>query len=353
MTKKSRIIITAVTTAGLLALSGCAAGSGDADSSAAAGGSLVYVSYGGAFQDAQAASWQVPYTAETGTEFENTSPSDMAQIKAMVEANQTSWDVVDTNAYFPNQFCDEYFEKLDLSAIDTSQFTEGSVSDCAVPAERFALLLVYNAETYGDNPPTELADFLDTEKFPGKRASTREVSTGLLESVLVADGVAPDDLYPLDLDRAFAALDTIRDVTTFAENNGALQQLVTDGQADMALIVSARALTVARDGVPIEPVWGETITTFNSLAVPKGAPNAAEAQKFIAFATQPEQSAAFAEASGTSPANLAAKPTYDDLAAKFNAFADDGRTETTQLDAVWWSENINEVQNRFTTWLAG
>lgn len=350
MTKKSRITLTTAAVLGVVALGGCAAGSGGDGTSE---DSLVYVSYGGPFQDAQIASWQEPYTLETGVTFENTSPSDIAQIKAMVEANQTSWDVVDTNAYFPNQFCDVYFEKLDLSLIDESQFADGSVSDCAVPAERFALLLVYNADVYGDNPPTELADFLDLEGFPGQRGSTREVSTGLLESILVADGVDPGELYPLDLDRAFAALDGIRDQTTFAENNGALQQLITDGQVDIALIVSARAVTVARDGVPIEPVWGETITTFNSLAIPKGAPNVAGAQKFIAFATQAEQSAAFATASGTAPANIGAKPAYDDLAQKFDAFADDGRTNITQLDAVWWSQNVDEAQSRFTTWLAG
>jgi putative spermidine/putrescine transport system substrate-binding protein len=346
MTKKSRIASAALAVAALTALAGCAAGGGGDD------GTLVYVSYGGAFQDAQAEAWQEGFSAETGTVFENTSPSDMAQIRAMVDAGATSWDVVDTNAYFPNQFCGEYFEEIDLSDIDTSQFEEGSVSDCAVPAERFALLLVYNADTYGDNPPTSLADYLDTENFPGQRASTREVSTGLLESILIADGVAADELYPLDLDRAFAALDTIRSQTTFAENNGALQQLVTDGQADMALVVSARALTIARDDVAIEPVWGTTVTTFNSLTIPKGAPNIEGAQRFIAYATQPEQSAKFAELSGTSPANLDAEPAYDDLAEKFNAFAD-GRTTTVQLDAQWWSENVADVQNRFTTWLAG
>ncbi len=271
----------------------------------------------------------------------------------MVEAGNTSWDVVDTNAYFPNQFCGTYFEKLDLSKIATDQFEPGSVSDCAVPAERFALLFVYNNASYPDKPPTSLADFLNTEKYPGRRAMTREVSTGLLESMLIADGAPADDLYPLDLDRAFSALDKIRDQTTFAENNGALQQLLSDDQADMALIVSARALTVARDDVPIEPVWGTTVTTFNSLAVPKSAPNTEAAEDFIAYATQPEQSAKFAELSGTSPANLEAKPQYDDLAQKFDAFADDGRTETVQLDAVWWSENVDDVQARFTAWLAG
>ncbi|MFJ6653297.1 extracellular solute-binding protein [Microbacterium sp. NPDC091313] len=347
MTKKSRIASAAAAVAALIALAGCAGGSGGGED-----GTLVYVSYGGAFQDAQAQAWQEGYTEETGTAFENTSPSDMAQIRAMVDAGATSWDVVDTNAYFPNQFCGKYFEKIDLSGIDTSQFEEGSVSDCAVPAERFALLLVYNTDTYGDNPPTSLADFLDTAKFPGQRATTREVSTGLLESILIADGVAPADLYPLDLDRAFAALDTIRSQTTFAENNGALQQLVSDGQADMALVVSARALTIARDDVPIEPVWGTTVTTFNSLTIPKGAPNVEGAQKFIAYATQPEQSAKFAELSGTSPANVEAQPAYDDLAEKFNAFAE-GRTTTVQLDAKWWSQNVADVQSRFTTWLAG
>lgn len=343
MKRLTSIIVAAV----LTATSGCAV-SADRKS----GDSLTYVSYGGAFQDGQIKAWQEPFSQQEGTQFKNTSPSDPSQIRAMVDAGKTVWDVVDTNPFFPAQYCGTYVEKLDLSTIDKSKFPPDTVSECAVPAERFALLFVYNADVFGSNPPTKMADFFDTKKFPGRRALTQETSTGLLETALVADGVAPDKLYPLDLDRALRQYDKIRSQTTFAANNGALQQLIVDKQASMALIVSARALTALRGGANIKPVWDQTITTFNTLSIPKGSPNKELAQKFIAFATSPEQSAKFSELSGTSPANLDAKPTMDAAATELNAFDPSRVDKTYQINAVWWSQNFTASQNKFVNWLA-
>ena len=54
------------------------------------------------------------------------------------------------------------------------------------------------------------ADLFDTAKIPGKRTFYKWSAPGVLEIALLADGVAPDKLYPLDLDRAFKKLDTIK-----------------------------------------------------------------------------------------------------------------------------------------------
>src|SRR4030095_15217409 len=94
------------------------------------------------------------------------------------------------------------------------------IGECAVPNMKSALLLAYNTETYPDNPPSSWADFFDTEKSPGTRGGQNDVNQGALEAALLADGVAPEDLYPLDYDRAFAKLDTLGDDLTFMANGG-------------------------------------------------------------------------------------------------------------------------------------
>ena len=46
-------------------------------------------------------------------------------------------------------------------------------------------------------------DFFDPAAVPGTRVTYDIAQYGLLEAALMGDGVAPGDLYPLDLDRAF------------------------------------------------------------------------------------------------------------------------------------------------------
>jgi putative spermidine/putrescine transport system substrate-binding protein len=48
----------------------------------------------------------------------------------------------------------------------------------------------------------------------------------MLEIALLADGVAPDKLYPLDLDRAFKKLDTIKKNTIWWATNAPVPAVV-------------------------------------------------------------------------------------------------------------------------------
>lgn len=340
-----------------LLLSGCGSSGSSAEVAAAPakdvrGGTLTFVSYGGPFQENQGKAWLAPFTAANETTFNNDGPSDQAKIRAMVEGGKTTWDVVDGSPFFAREFCGKYVERLDLSQFDTSQFPEGTVNDCSVPAERYGLLFVYNTAKFGSKPPTKVADYFDTAAFPGKRAVVSDLSSGLLEAALLADGVKADELYPLDVDRALAKYGEIRKDTIFATNNGQLSQLLTDKQADMGLIVTARAISAAKAGATIAPVFDQTVSNVNALFIPKGTPNKDLATKFLAFATKPEQSAKFSELSGTAPANTTAKPNYDEVTKKFDVFTE-GRGTTTQMDVDWWAENFNATQQKFTIWLAG
>ncbi|MCW2714944.1 MAG: hypothetical protein JWN88_1991 [Frankiales bacterium] len=343
----------------MLALSGCGSSepSGPPAEVAAPvkdvkGGTLTFVSYGGPFQENQGKAWLAPFTAANETTFNNDGPSDQAKIRAMVEGGKTTWDVVDGSPFFAREFCGKYVERLDLKQFDTAQFPKGTVNDCSVPAERYGLLFVYNTEKFGAKPPTKVADYFDTKAFPGKRGVVSDLSSGLLEAALLADGVAPGALYPLDVDRALGKFGAIRKDTIFATNNGQLSQLLTDKQADMGLIVTARAISTAKAGAPIAPVFDHTVSNVNALFIPKGSPNKDLATKFLAFATKPEQSARFSELSGTAPANTTAKPVYDAVTKKFDAFAE-GRGTITQMDVEWWAQNFNATQQKFTIWLAG
>ena len=66
--------------------------------------------------------------------------------------------------------------------------------------------------TFSGTQPVTWADFFDTKKFPGKRAWPAEYFTGgTMEAALLADGVEPDEIYPIDYERATAKIASIFD----------------------------------------------------------------------------------------------------------------------------------------------
>lgn len=335
-----------------VAIAGC--GSSDSGSNSASGGSdkLTFVSFGGAFQDNQTKAWSDPFSAESGIKILNDSPPEPAKLRAMVEAKRVSWDVAEFGGGNAVEWCGELVEPIDYAQIDKTQFPEGTATECGVPAVSYGLVLVYNADKLGDNPPTTLADFFDEKKYPGRRVTSREVESGLIESALLADGVPSKSLYPLDVDRALGVWDRVKDKTTFAKTYGQIQQLLVGKQVDMGLVVQARALTAVKEGAPFKPVWDKTVIATDTLVVPKGAPNRDAAMKYIAFATKPEQSAKFAELSGTAPSNVDAKPQYSAEAAELDPLAE-GRGEAVNIQPDWWGTNVDETRRKFTAWLGG
>lgn len=327
----------------------CAATGADSAST----NSLTFVSFGSAFQDNQKVAWQEPYTQSTGVNFRNDGPSDLAKLKTMVESGKTTWDVLDYSADATELYCGKYMEKLDLSQIDTAKYPEGTVGDCGVPAYFYGLHFMYDTTKYGANPPTTIADFFNTKKFPGQRVLPPEVQVGMLELALLADGVAQDQLYPLDVDRALKKLDTIKSASTFAKTYGAMQQAMVGKQADMALVVTARAYSSLQAGATFAPVWDKTVLTWDDLVIPKGSPNKDEAMKFIAFTAKSEQSAKFSELASVLPANSDAKPKFNEKQAQLDPMTPEHKAGNVVSNVKWWSQNYDSVQKKYTAWLAG
>src|SRR5262249_44410541 len=197
-------------------------------------------------QDAQRAAFLTPFQQSTGVKVVEDQPTDQAKLKAMVESGHVSWDVVDITPDYAIANCEKYLEPLDFSVIDTSQLTIKPSSKCDVPVMSGAIVLAYNKNKYGANPPQSWADFFDTKRFPGKRAiGTNPRPSATLEAALLGAGVAPDRLYPLDIDAALRELDKIRPDTLFWSTSAELQQMLESGRADMAVAYNGRAYEAA------------------------------------------------------------------------------------------------------------
>ncbi|MBK0417652.1 ABC transporter substrate-binding protein [Leucobacter sp. CSA1] len=342
----------AVAAVAALALAACSSGGSDASGDSGGGsGTLVFASYGSAYQDAQNEAFTTPWGEENGVTVQNDGPTSYPKIQQMVESGNTIWDAVDTEPYFPVANCGTLFEELDFTDIDTSQFPEGTWNDCSIPTAQYSTMMIYNTDTYsGADVPQTPADFFDLEKFPGDRVVPNWAGAGALEFALLADGVAPEDLYPLDTERAYAKLDTIRDSLTFWNTSSESQQSMEDGTADMWLAWSGRGYEAEKNGAAIEPVWEDNLLSWASLSIVKGTKNLEQAQSFVEYAAQAEPQARFAELQPYAPANMESEPELDDLQQRWNSADPAVQEQAVTPDVQWWADNSADAEAEWVAW---
>jgi putative spermidine/putrescine transport system substrate-binding protein len=115
-----------------------------------------------------------------------------------------------------------------------------------------------------------------------------------MEMALLADGVPPDKVYPLDEERAWKSLEKIKEhVSVWWTMPAKPAQLLADGEVDMAAAFNGRITGIQKEGIPVAIQWNQQILLVAYNAVVKGTKNKAEAMKYLAFMMQPELQAAW------------------------------------------------------------
>ena len=311
---------------------------------------LVFTSWGGTTQDVQSRAWLDPFTAETGVKVLQDGPTDYGKIKAMVEANGVTWDVVDVEGDYAAQAGPAgLLEPLDFTVIDKTKLDPRFVTDWSVGSFYYSFVIGCNSDAVAACPKT-WADLFDTAKFPGKRTLYKWSAPGVIEAALLADGVHPADLYPLDLDRAFRKLDTIKGDIIWWSSGAQSQQLLASAEAPFGSFWNGRLTALAADGMTVETSWDQNITAADSLVVPKGAPNKAEAMKLIALATSPKAQAEMAAGTGYAPVNLDAPALMDpDIR---TTLPDQQAATQVNADMNYWAANRDAIGERWYAWQA-
>jgi putative spermidine/putrescine transport system substrate-binding protein len=311
---------------------------------------MVFTSWGGTTQDAQKANWAESFTAETKINVTQDGPTDYGKIKAMVEAGNVNWDVVDVEGDYAVQAGKlGLLEKLDFSIIDKSKLDPRFVTDYSVGSFYYSFVIGCNKDAVSACPKT-WADLFDTAKFPGKRTFYKWSAPGVIEAALLADGVAADKLYPLDLDRAFKKLDTIKADIIWWDSGAQSQQLLASAEAPFGSFWNGRLTALAQTGVTVETSWTNNITAADSLVVPKGTKNKEAAMKFIAHATSDQAQAGFAAATGYAPINLDANVLMDPELRK--TLPDMQADTQVNADMDYWADHRDEIGTRWYAWQA-
>ena len=122
-----------------------------------------------------------------------------------------------------------------------------------------------------------------------------------LEAALMADGVTPEQLYPLDVDRAFKKLDTIhKHINVWWSTGQQPAQLLVDKEVVLATGWNGRFYDLIRKDAPLVQEWNGGILKQSSWVVPKGAKDQYWAMKCLAVMCDPKRQAANAEILGYS-----------------------------------------------------
>jgi putative spermidine/putrescine transport system substrate-binding protein len=340
---------------------------------AASAADITVLGWGGAYTQSQIEAYHKPFTAKTGINVISADADNPATpIKAMVEAGNVTVDVASVDYADALRLCDEgLLEPIDAATLPPApdgtpaidDFLPGAVTDCLVSTDVYSTVYAYDTTKYPENPPTTVADFFDLQKFPGKRG-IRKGAKGTLEMALLADGVAPADIYtvlstPEGLDRAFAKLDTIKAETVWWEAGAQPPQLLADGEVAMTVAWNGRIFNAAvAEGKPFKIVWDGQVYELEGFVIPKGAPDRDAALEFIKFATGTEPLANAAEWISYGPPRKSSAPLvglYQDGKTEMAPnlpTSPENMTNALASDYGFWVDRDTELNERFNAWLS-
>src|SRR5215208_113340 len=179
--------------------------------SASAAQQLVVRTPGGVFDDVKRETVYEPFRKATGIEIVPV-PATVAKLLAMFRSGQMEIDLIDTG--------DDTLLQLDIAGalmpLDYSAFKFTNPEDLDPAIKRkaqvgnfvYAMIMGYHTSAYPKGKePKSWAEFWDIKAFPGPR-TLADMASGApnLEFALIADGVPPEKLYPLDIERAFKSM---------------------------------------------------------------------------------------------------------------------------------------------------
>ncbi len=317
---------------------------------------LTIATGGGIIADAQRRAFFEPTSKALGITFKEETIQNLRDIRLQVQSNAVTWDLAQLGLDECQQAIKEgLLEKIDRSVVDTSGISSATDMDYCIPVYYYTTVLAWNTKTGqpDGNKMQSWADFFDTKKFPGAR-SVFKYPRGNLEMALLADGVAPDKLYPLDVDRAFRKLEQLKpSIDAWWDSGAQSAQLLKDGEVDYIQIWNGRASSVIRDGGQAAFTYNQGILTGDALVIPKGARHKDGAMKALAMFLSPQQQAHFPLTVDYGPANkkaFEAGVLNAEQVARINTSPENMKTQI-QLDEKWWAENTTKILERWDNFM--
>ncbi|MBY3165679.1 extracellular solute-binding protein [Rhizobium laguerreae] len=318
----------------------------------AADNKLVMASWGGIFKDTTQKFIAAPFekALNATVEIADVGGGWAAKIQAQKAAGNVQWDIIDSI----DAGSAEYLYKngmvaplpADLAAKLKAVSIPGTVTEYGIEEGSTGVVIACRKEV---KCPTTSAEFFDAKAFPGARAIVNEPNQVLPFAALAA-GVPKDKLFPVDLDKAFALLNSIKsEVSVWPTSGDQQQQVLRSGEVDMAIMWNGRAYDLTQKGTPLTLVWNGALLDPGYIVVLKDAPNKDLAFKYLEYyATHAQQQADWAK---VLPYGMASKDVAG-LLPKEIADALPSSHDTVKIDPAWFAEHQAEIGKRWQEFLS-
>ncbi len=298
-----------------------------------------------------------PFTAATDIAVQvGTWEGGLDALRTMVKAPDNTWDLVLVDVDELAIGCSEnLFEKLDWSAIGgKDHYLPQAVSDCGVGANVASTVLAWDRDKFPGTPAW--SDFWDVAKYPGKRGLHRSVR-GNLEFALIADGVAPGDVYKVlgtseGVDRAFRKLDQLKPYIVWWQDDSEAAHILATGDVLMTS-ASAPSITVINrnEHRNFGLQWTASLYEVQSWVVLKGSPNLRTAMQLLYFMGTPAIEGRLVLVSGDGGLAKGANDWPNPEVAQISPTAPANLSAAVRIDAGFWHDNLPKLRQRFESWL--
>lgn len=335
---------------------------------------LVIVSWGGAYTASQQGAYHEPWMAmnpDIKIINDDSAAEGAAKLRAMAEAGNTTWDLLDAEAPAAIALCDEGLvdeinHDKDLAmapdgTLASVDFGDSIISPCFIPQIAYSFAFGYRNDAF-DTAPTAMSDVFDLEKFPGKRALEKRPDTNM-EWALIADGVAPGDVYDvLDTEegvkRAFAKLDTIKDQVVWWTKGAQPMQLLADGEVVFGTSYNGRLFeAIEVNKQPISMLWDAQILNLDGWVVPTDAPHKAEIMEYLKWATDTQRLADQSKFISYGPLRASSAALVGKHGELGIDMAPHMPTDPANMKTAfaynfeWWADHKDDLAERFEAWL--
>ncbi|MES0883384.1 extracellular solute-binding protein [Roseibium sp. SCP14] len=348
--------------------------------SAALAKDLTVVSWGGAYQASQKNAYTDPYTAENpdiNVIWDESSNEAVAKLRAMNEAGNITWDLVDVVASDAIRLCDEGLA-LEINADEdlaaapdgtpaSEDFGDLLVSECFIPQIVYSTTFGYRSDVdeWGGKEPTEICDIFDLETFPGKRSLEKRPINNM-EWALLCDGVPKDEVYNvLETEegqaQAFAKLDSIKDNVVWWSAGAETPQLLADKEVVIGSTYNGRLFALIEEQKqPVKMLWDAQVFDLDGWIIPAGLPEdrLAEVKKLVKYATDTQRLADQAKYISYGPARKSSAPLVGkhaklgiDMAPHMPTDPNNAKN-TFLYNYEWWADYRDDIDAKFQAWLS-
>lgn len=330
-------------------------------------GELVVYDGGGNWGEAQRKAYFEPFERETGIKVIRNPHAETGAVRASIQAGSPRYDVTilaggEVPAFERGGLLEsidyQWFEKEDLEAFNPIPATKYKC-----PHIIYSLISCYRSDVFSSDTPKTWADMWDVKRFPGRRtlaAGTWGPTAATFETALLADGVEPAKLYPIDWDRAFKSLDRIKpNILKWWTSGAETSQLLIDKQAVMGSVWNGRVYGAIEEGAKLGVSWDQGIIQYDQWVVLKGARNIDNAMKFLGYAARADRQAEFAKHILYSPPNSRAFELIDPVRAQMLPTNKDVRDRQIVQNYDFWAEetkgkdNLRYAVAQWEAWISG